>query len=430
MLQEAIMNPPLAYWGCGAFMTPVEDQFKKYTYPIPEQEGGTEVHLIWTDTPCRTTCWNDGHRTVEAMRNPKIECIIAQHPWLENDCLIADIVLPSNTTLEVDDIVTNIRQSSEYPNVTLQRQAIGPVGESMSDFEVVVRIAGALGKAEQVTGGRTIAELQKMVYDGMEFNNIVGWDEFSEKDYFVFPTAPDWQDDPPGLYEFYQDPERHPLPTPSGKLEFYSRRLARHFPDDTERPPAPQWVEKSITHDERLSSERAEKYPLLVISNHGRWRVHSQCDDISWTREAPTCKVRGRDGYLYEPLWLNPVDAAARVIGDGDIVKIHNERGIVLAGAYVTERIMPGVVYIDHGARYDPILPGKIDRGGAINLISPIKTTSKNCIGMATSGYLVEVTRLDMTEMEAWMSSYPDAFARDYDPASGPRFDAWVEGGL
>jgi len=52
---------------------------------------------------------------------------------------------------------------------------------------------------------------------------------------------------------------------------------------------------------------------------------------------------------------------------NGDILKIHNERGIVLAGAYITERIMPGVVYIDHGARCDWIVPGEIDRGGAIN---------------------------------------------------------------
>jgi trimethylamine-N-oxide reductase (cytochrome c) len=39
-----------------------------------------------------------------------------------------------------------------------------------------------------------------------------------------------------------------------------------------------------------------------------------------------------------------------------------NERGEVLAGAYVTERIMPGVISIDHGAKYDPIVPGELDR--------------------------------------------------------------------
>ncbi len=53
-------------------------------------------------------------------------------------------------------------------------------------------------------------------------------------------------------------------------------------------------------------------------------------------------KVKGPDGYLYEPVWLNPAEADSRGIAHGDIVKIFNERGIVLGGAYVTERLMPG----------------------------------------------------------------------------------------
>jgi trimethylamine-N-oxide reductase (cytochrome c) len=46
----------------------------------------------------------------------------------------------------------------------------------------------------------------------------------------------------------------------------------------------------------------------------------------------PTSKIKGYDGYMYEPLWINPVDAEARGIENGDIVKIYNERGIVLGG--------------------------------------------------------------------------------------------------
>ena len=91
---------------------------------------------------------------------------------------------------------------------------------------------------------------------------------------------------------------------------------------------------------------------------------------------------------------------------------------------------MPGVVYMDHGARVDPIIPGKLDRGGAINLISPYNIISKNCAGMATSGYLVEVEKVSMAQMEEWRKQYPEAFEREYDPASGLRFNAWVEGGL
>ena len=91
---------------------------------------------------------------------------------------------------------------------------------------------------------------------------------------------------------------------------------------------------------------------------------------------------------------------------------------------------MPGVVYTDHGARVDSIIPGKLDRGGAINLIAPDWITSKNCVGQATSGYLVEVEKVTMAQMEKWMNQYPEAFEKEYDPASGLRFNAWVEGGM
>ena len=99
-------------------------------------------------------------------------------------------------------------------------------------------------------------------------------------------------------------------------------------------------------HDERISSPRAKNYPLLLMSNHGRWRVHSQCDDITWTREAPTCKITGPDGYKYEPIWIHTSEAEKRGIKHGEIIKIFNERGIVLGGAYVTERLRAGVAYM------------------------------------------------------------------------------------
>ena len=216
--------------------------------------------------------------------------------------------------------------------------------------------------------------------------------------------------------DFYKDPEKNPLKTPSGKIEFYSQNLAKHFPDDKERPPVPRWIPYGESHQESLLHPRAKKYPLLIISNHPRWRVHSQHDDITWLREIPTCKVKGPDGYNYEPLWISPLDAAEKGIASGDVVKVYNDRGAVLGGAYVTERIMPGVVYMDHGARYDPIIPGELDRGGAINTISPRKTTSKNATGMATSGYLVQVERVDLGEL---MKKYPEAFKRPYHPAVG-----------
>ena len=128
-----------------------------------------------------------------------------------------------------------------------------------------------------------------------------------------------------------------------------------------------------------------------------------------------------------ETFQIHTSEAMKRGIKNGDIVRVYNERGSVLAGANVTERLIPGAAYMDHGARVDFIIPGELDRGGAINLISPRGTISKNCIGQATSGYLVEIEKVSMSQMEEWMLKYPEVFQREYDGASGLRFDGWIE---
>jgi trimethylamine-N-oxide reductase (cytochrome c) len=421
LIHDAILHPPISWYGTTLLGSPVEDQFEKYTYPA---EGCPEVHMIWTDSPCWITCWNDSNTFIKALRSPKIEFMLAQHTWLENDCLFADIILPTNTKLEEDDIGVD-QTNGQFRVLILEKKCVEPIGESKSDYEAVCVIAEKLGLLKEYTGGKTVEELIKLGFETSGVQNMITYEEFEEKGYFVIPTSPKWEKHPAGLSKFYEDPENNPLKTPSGKIEFYAQNLAKHFPNDKERPPVPHWIEKGESHDEGLSSERAQKYPLLIMSNHGRWRMHAQCDDITWTREIPTCKVDGLDGYKYEPLWMNPADAAARGIENGEIIKVFNERGAVLGGAYVTERMMPGVVYMDHGARYDPIVPGELDRGGAINTITPHNITSKNATGMVVSGFLVEVEKANIEEL---MKESPEAFKRPYQVNAGLRMERALAG--
>jgi trimethylamine-N-oxide reductase (cytochrome c) len=297
----------------------------------------------------------------------------------------------------------------------------------LSDFEVVGEVAKRFGLYEQFANGRTIDEMIEDGFNASGMGQFVTYEEWKEKGYAVVPTDPDWDKVPPGMRGFHDDPQKHRLLTPSGKIEFFSQNLAKFFPDDDERPPVPHWIEKGVSHDERVSSERAKEFPLLVLSNHPHWRMHANADDITWTREAPTCKVKAWDGYLYEPVWMHPSDAAARGIEDGDIVKMYNERGVVLGGAYVSQRVMPGAVSMDHGARYDPIVPGWFDRGGAVNTLTPHNTTSKNATGMVCSSFLVEVEKVTEAMMEAWKREYPEAFNRPYDPAQGVCLAGWLE---
>jgi trimethylamine-N-oxide reductase (cytochrome c) len=93
------------------------------------------------------------------------------------------------------------------------------------------------------------------------------------------------------------------------------------------------------------------------------------------------------------------------------------------------ERIMPGALSVDHGARTDIIIPGKLARGGAINLITPKGLTSRHAGGQATTSFLVDVQRVTMEEYDQWRRDYPDQFNREYDRAAGLKSSAWVERG-
>jgi len=424
MVHDAILNGQATWYGLDKFIGPREEQFHLHKFP---EEGCSTIHMIWTDSPCMTTCWNDGYRFVKALQSEAIECVVAQHQWLENDCILADIILPVTTKYEQDDLQEEATGGT-YEAVYREYPACPPVGESVTDFEAVARVAAKLGKEyyDRYTGNVPTEKLVEMFYNASGLKDYLPYEEFKKDNVVILPPDPDVKNVKPGLREFYEDPEKNPLKTPTGKLEFTSTALQEFFPDDEERPPYPKWIEKGVSHDESLSSERAKKYPLLCVSNHPRWRMHAQCDDITWTREIETMKIRAKDGYQYEPVWLHPSEAEKRGIKHGDIVKVFNERGIVLGAAYVTERIMPRVAYMDHGARFDPIDPNGIDRGGAINLITPTAITSKNATGMVVSGFLVEVQKVTDEEMAEWKKKYPEAFARKIDKATGVCLESWL----
>jgi molybdopterin guanine dinucleotide-containing S/N-oxide reductase-like protein len=434
LVHKAILEGSLRFWGSQSLVAPVEDQFKLYEYPIAREKGGSEIHMMWSEKPCNTSCWNNGNLFIEAVRNPKIECFITNSQWLQNDCQFSDLILPVTTQLEEEDIqAMGMTFGCNQQTVAwIQKQAIEPIGESKSDYLIACEVAKKLGIYDEFTQGLTVKDRVKLGYDKSVLVDHISWEDFNEKQYWVAPIPLDWEKIPPGLREFYEDPEANPLGTPSGKLEFYSQKLAEAFPDDKERNPYPKYIMggPGWSHDESLDiengAERCKTYPLVFMSNHPRFRLHSSGEGNAWLREIPTCKVKGHDGYSYEPLWIHPETAKQRGIKHGDIVKVYNERGTELFGAYVTERIIPGAVSADHGAHVDQITD-KLDRGGSTDLISPTGISSKYSGGMVVSGYLVEAEKVDPAEMESLRKKYPEAFARDYDPAYGLTSNAWIE---
>jgi trimethylamine-N-oxide reductase (cytochrome c) len=343
--------------------------------------------------------------------------------------------------------------------VFFKPRAIEPLGESKSDYEATLEVAYKLQEyggryanvVQNLTEGMDFDELIKYGYEGTQLAKDYSWEEFQTYTYLIAPLDQAWRDRPRGLSKFHEDPDNNPRDLPSGKLEFYSQVLAENFPDDKERPPYPQYViggpnpnwevnDTGWMHDESLDvengAERCKEYPFPLVTNHPHWRVHVQCDDIPWFREIELCKVKGPDGYMYEPVWINPLDAAAKGIKHGDIVKMYNERGVTLGGAYVSQRIIPGAVYQDHGAKEDILSSWPdpfINRGGTNNPISPVPGVSRNCWGMASQSFLVNVEKVSGDEYEQWRRDYPEKFesAENWDPYRGYAFSDWVvEGGV
>jgi trimethylamine-N-oxide reductase (cytochrome c) len=126
LFHDAILKGHFDIMGSSDQFENVDDQFKRYVYPAP---GCSRVHMIWTDTPCLMTCWNDSNSVAKAFQHESIEFMLAQHPWMENDCLFADMVLPINTKYEESDIGDDYA-SQLYNLVYLEEKCIEPFGES------------------------------------------------------------------------------------------------------------------------------------------------------------------------------------------------------------------------------------------------------------------------------------------------------------
>jgi len=108
-------------------------------------------------------------------------------------------------------------------------------------------------------------------------------------------------------------------------------------------------------------------------------------------RVSQDSKVAGR-----EPIRINPLDAAARNIHDGDVVRVFNDRGAILAGAKLSVELRRGVVQIATGAWYDPLEPGVIgslDKHGNPNVLTLDKGTSQLAQGCSAQTALVEVEK-------------------------------------
>lgn len=270
-----------------------------------------------------------------------LEFAVVHDQFMTPTARMADILLPATTWCERNDI----KLPWMFGRYALYAsKAIEPPYETRNDLDIFTGLAARMG----IPGYNDKTE-DEWLREFAAKHGIPDYDAFKTSGFFKLETP-----EPHVAFRRQRkDPEHHPFPTPSGKIEIFCQRIADFNRPDI-LPPIPKYLEGW----EGATDPKRDKYPLQLINTHSRKRVHSQFHNIPWYRQLEPHRV-----------WLNTADARARNIKDGDRVRVFNGRGAISIRAKVTGRIMPGVVNVYQGAWYSPGLSG-VDEGGCANVLT------------------------------------------------------------
>ncbi|HXI23966.1 MAG TPA: molybdopterin-dependent oxidoreductase [Pyrinomonadaceae bacterium] len=120
------------------------------------------------------------------------------------------------------------------------------------------------------------------------------------------------------------------FPTPSGKLEFFSRTLADWgWPEYA----IPTYI-KGHAHRQNLSEDQT----ILISTFRLPIQIHTRSANAKWLNEIAHTN----------PLWLHTSHAAKLGVRTGDLVRVETEIGYFVVRAWVTEGIKPGIVACSH----------------------------------------------------------------------------------
>lgn len=256
-----------------------------------------EALLVYNSNPVAIA--PDSARVVQGFAREDLFTVVMEH-FQTDTADYADYILPATTQLEHWDI----HRSYGHTDVLLNRPAIAPLGQAKTNTQVFRELALRLGFVD-VCFSDSDEDLCRQAY-----GDAVDFDQLLEHGFVTLPTP---------AAPFAQGG----FPTPSGKCEFFSQRLADRGLDGL-----PDHVPNHET------AQTSPGYPLAMISPPARNFLNSSFVNV------PSLQATE----LEPVLEIHQDDAAARQVHSGDVVRVFNDRGDYHCRLRVSPRARPGVV--------------------------------------------------------------------------------------
>ena len=256
-----------------------------------------EAIVVYNSNPVAVA--PDSSKVVQGFAREDLFTVVLEH-FKTDTADYADYILPATTQLEHWDI----HLSYGHTDVLLNRPAIAPQGQARSNAQIFRDLAARMGFTEPCFADSDEALCRQA------FGNTVDYALLESQGFatLALPDAPFAEGN---------------FPSPSGKCEFYSARLAAQGLDG---------LPDHLPNYE-LQGTNA-RYPLAMISPPARNFLNSTFVNVTSLRN-----IEGRP-----ILEIHPDDAEARGIANDAVVRVFNDRGSYLCHATVSRRARPGVV--------------------------------------------------------------------------------------
>ena len=270
-------------------------------------------------------------KIIQGLKNEDLFTVVSEQ-FLTDTARYADIVLPATTQLEQFDLMF----SWGHLYLSLNQQAIAPLGESVSNTELFRRLARTMGFDDR----QWQRSDEEMAADALDWANPalqgITMDLLKEKGWARLNV---------GTPDTYAPHANGNFLTPSGKCEFKAsmaaggnfvlplfRQGSNEFQAGEPVDPLPTYILPN--ESPATNASLAAKYPLNIISPKSHAFLNSSYGNL------PRQLHHAGEQFVL----VNPKDALARNVGEGSPVRIFNDRGSFEAIAKVSSDIMPGVV--------------------------------------------------------------------------------------